>query len=195
MHTYVYCGTIHNSKDWNKLGAGGVFQAQSGHGDLLHSGGLGAGTPRPLSSRVSGALGGVDVLRQGLPRGVDHRGEGGGVVDRHFGQLAAVDFDARQVESLDEAVVGHPLGAHGRVDAGDPQLAELALAGLAVAVVVDERMGDLLLGLAVEPGALAPVARGPFEGGAALLRCVDCALDSCHGLLLLLPAFSGPAGT
>ena len=57
-----------------------------------------------------------------------------------------------------------PLRAGRGVDALDPQLAEVALAVLAVAVGVDERVGDLLLRLAVQARALAAVTAGAARG-------------------------------
>src|SRR5262249_29652905 len=113
--------------------------------------------------------------------GLDQRCEGGRVVDGQVGEDLAADLDAGEVEALDEPVVGHPVGASRRVDALDPELAEVALARLAVAVAVDQRVGDLLLGLAVEARALAAVAAGALEGGTTLLVGVHCPLDACHG--------------
>src|SRR5699024_9313982 len=49
-----------------------------------------------------------------------------------------------------------------------------------VTVAVDQRVSDLLLGLAVEAGPLAPVAAGALEGNPALLVGVDCPLHACH---------------
>ena len=94
-----------------------------------------------------GNLGCVHVFRKRSLGGIDHRGETGGIIDGHFSELTAINFNSGQSQALDEAVVGHAFGAHGRVDAGDPQLAEIVLPLLAVAVVVDEGMGDLFLGL------------------------------------------------
>ena len=87
----------------------------------------------------------------------------GDVVDGQVGQDLAVDLDTGGLEALDEAVVGHPLGAGRGVDPLDPQLAEVALVLAPVVVAVDQRVGDLLLRLAVEPRALAAVAAGALE--------------------------------
>ena len=88
--------------------------------------------------------------------------------------------DAGKVQALDEAVVGDAFGADGSVDALDPQLAEVALASLAVAEVVGKGVQQLLLGLTVQAGALAAVAGSPLENDATLLVGVYCALDTCH---------------
>ena len=100
--------------------------------------------------------------------------------DGELGEHAPVDLDAGQAQALDEPVVGHALGADGGVDALDPQAAEVALAGAAVAEGVDAGVGDLLLGLAVEAGALAAVARGLLENRTTLLVGVDSPLHTCH---------------
>src|SRR5690606_16892383 len=115
------------------------------------------------ANRVSGRDGRVDVLREGRLRDPDERRERRRVVDREVGEHTAVDRDLGGLEALDEAVVGKALGAGRGVDALDPQLAEVALARLAVAVGVHHRVGDLLLGLAVQARTLPAVARGLLE--------------------------------
>src|SRR2546423_2507360 len=134
----------------------------------------------PLGCGSGRGLGRVDVGRQGLLGHLDQGAERLGVVDGQLGQDLAVDLDASQVQALDEAVVGHALGAGRGVDALDPQPAEVALAVLAVPVGVDEGVGDLLLRLAVQPRALAAVAGGLLQDYPALLLGVHCPLDACH---------------
>src|SRR3712207_2159520 len=129
-----------------------------------------------------------DVCSSDLPRRLDERGECGRLVDGELGEDTTVQLDAGQLEALHEAVVGHVVLAGRGVDPGDPQLAEVALARLAVAVGVGGRVEDLLLGLAVEPRALAAVTAGRLEGGASLLLGVDRPLHACHGKLLTCPA-------
>src|SRR5690606_41771051 len=51
--------------------------------------------------------------------------------DGQVGQDAAVNADAGQVQTLDEAVVGEAVCAGRRVDALDPQATEVTLAGAA----------------------------------------------------------------
>src|SRR5690606_17341751 len=92
-------------------------------------------------------------LRRNIGLGdLDERGERGLVVHGQLGQHAAVDLDLRDLQALDEPVVGHPVGAGRGVDPLDPQATEVTLAGATVTVAVDQRVGDLLLGLAVEAG-------------------------------------------
>src|SRR5437764_769158 len=99
------------------------------------------------------------------------------------------------LQALDEAVVGHAVGASGRVDALDPQRAEVALARAAVAIGIVERVEHLLLRLAVEPGPLAAVAAGPLENDATLLVGVDRPLYACHGRTPCIIRREAPVGT
>src|SRR5699024_7189899 len=102
------------------------------------------------------------------------------VVDCELGEHAAVDLDLGGAQALDEPVVGHPVRAGTGVDALDPETTEVALLGAAVTVAVLQRVGDLLPGLAVEAGPLAPVAAGALEDDPALLVGVDRPLHACH---------------
>src|SRR6185437_12548677 len=144
---------------------------------------------RRLSGGATDALGGDGLLGH-----CHQRGEGRLVGDREFGQDLAVGLHAGQSQALDEPVVGHVDGPGGGVDPGDPQLAEVTLAGLAVPVGVGRRVQQLLLGLAVQPGPLAPVAGGCLEGGPALLLGVDRPLDACHVGCPCSSGRPGPAG-
>src|SRR5688500_16736865 len=111
----------------------------------------------------SGALRSVDVLGQRLLGRLDERGEGRGLVHRELGEHATVDLHTREAEALDEAVVRDAVLAARSVDALDPQAAEVALALATVTVRVDERVGDLLLRLAVQARTLTPVTGGALE--------------------------------
>src|SRR6185503_4861174 len=134
-----------------------------------------AGLSGSLGGSAAGALG-----RDGSPRDLDDRRERRGVVDGQVGQDLAVDLDLGEPEALDQAVVGQAVGPGPRVDPGDPQLAEVALAVTPVTVRVLHRVQHLLLGLAVQPRALPAVAARGLEQGAALLLGVDRTLDACH---------------
>src|SRR5699024_3670488 len=132
------------------------------------------------------ALRRVHVLRQSL-LGLLHEGvERRGVVDGQLGEHPAVDLHPGGAQTLHEPVVGHPPGAGRSVDPRDPQPAEVTRAGRAVTVGVGARVRHLLLGLAVQPGALAAVTAGALEGRPALLMGVDRPLDACHVLLLVV---------
>src|SRR5207249_9688155 len=73
-----------------------------------------------------------------------------------------------------------PFLPRGRVDAHDPEPPERPLLVLAVAVGVDERMVELLLGALVARVLQAPVAAGLLEHLAALLACVNRSFDARH---------------
>src|SRR5690606_23275151 len=130
---------------------------------------------------LGGGAGATGVLGgDGRAGGGDQGVERGGVVDRQVSPVLAVDLDSGQAESLDQPVVAHAVGARPGVDPGDPQSPEVTLAVLAVPVGVLHRVQHLLLGLAVEPGALAPVPLGALRDRPALLARVHCPLDACH---------------
>src|SRR5882724_3401515 len=129
--------------------------------------------------------GGAQVSREGLASHLDQGGEGRGVGDGQLSEHPPVDLDTGDLEALDEPVVGHALGAGRGIDPLDPQPPERALAVLAVAVGVGHGVERLLLGLAVQPGPLAPVTARPLQDDPALLVGVDCPLHACH--LVRLP--------
>src|SRR5262245_5684440 len=108
-----------------------------------------------------------------------------GVVDGEVREDLAIHLHARETQALDKAVVRHAVRASAGIDSRDPQLAEIALAVTAVTIRVLHRVQHLLLRLAVQAGALATVAAGPFQDGPALLLGVYCPLDACHVSLLL----------
>src|SRR6478736_2373207 len=115
-----------------------------------------------------------------LAGGIGKSAEGLGVADGDVGQHLAVELDAGQLEPVDEHAVAHAVLAGGRVDADDPQAAEVALAVAAVAVGVGVGLHDRFLGPLVVGVRLSAEALGPLERGAALLARVDGALDAGH---------------
>ena len=102
------------------------------------------------------------------------------IVDSHVGEHLAVELDAGPLQTVHEHGVGHAVLAGASVDAGDPELADLALLVAAIAVLVLERMIDLLLGLGVGAGLGTIVALRAAEDGAALLAGVDGTLNTSH---------------
>src|SRR6478609_2110688 len=72
--------------------------------------------------------------------------EGARILDRDAGEHLAVELDPGLAAAGDELVVREPLGARGCVDAHDPEPPHVALAALAVAIGVDERVLDRLVG-------------------------------------------------
>src|SRR5699024_4681664 len=121
---------------------------------------------------------GVDVLGEGVLGDLDQGGERRRAVHGELGEHAAVDLDTREAEALDEAVVGHAVGAGRGVDVLDPKLVEVVLVLLAVAEVVGLRVQHLLLRLAVESRAVAVVAAGLLEDFPTLLLGVVRPLDA-----------------
>jgi hypothetical protein len=67
-------------------------------------------------------------------------------VDGHVGQHLAIDLDAGLAETVDQAAIGQAVLSRGGVDTLDPQRAEIALADLAVAIGILQRLLDRLLG-------------------------------------------------
>ena len=121
----------------------------------------------PTASRAAFACSAIDA-------------EGGRIADREVGEHLPVELDLRLAAAGDELVVREPVLARGRVDADDPEAAHRPLPVLAVAVGVDERVLDLLLGARVGLGLEAPVALGLLEDLAPLLARVDGSLDARH---------------
>ena len=114
--------------------------------------------PRPLlergfpsvtlnQRRSSGFLRSVHISRKNSLGLLDDGLEGLRIGDGQLGESTTIQFDASEVQALDETVVSDALCADGSVDALDPQLAEVALASLAVAEVVGKGVKQLLLGL------------------------------------------------
>src|SRR5262245_11877863 len=109
-------------------------------------------------------------LRRRAGRALRQRGElaeGLRVVERQRREHLAVDLDRGRLEPCHQAAVRQPVPAARRVDADDPQAAELPLLLLAVAVGVGEPALDGLAGLAI-----------------GLPSATDVALRHLHGLLV-----------
>src|SRR6185312_16283362 len=85
-----------------------------------------------------------------------------------------------------ELRVGHVVLARRRVDPGDPQPAEVALAVAPVAVAVLVGLEQRLLGHPIVATRVAPEALGQREGRAALLTRVYRTLDPRHPRVLRL---------
>src|SRR5262249_32817898 len=111
-----------------------------------------------------------------------NRGEGCGVVDREIREDLAVELDAGLAAAVHELVVRQPVRARRRVDPRDPELPEVALLHLPVAVGVDERPVDLLLRVPVVGALPAPVALRLLENLAPLLLRMERPLDARHFL-------------
>src|SRR4051794_35538660 len=99
-----------------------------------------------------------------MPLGLlDNRRESRRLGDGEIGQDLAIHCDAGADEAGDEARIGQAVLAHRRVDALNPQGAEFALAVLAIAVGVLQRLVDRGLGGADRVLAPAEEALGGFQ--------------------------------
>src|SRR5205807_3334660 len=127
-----------------------------------------------------GCFGAVASSRERGLRLLGDRAERGRVADREVGEYLPVELDPGLRAAVHELVVREAVRAGRRVDPGDPELPELALPHLPVAVGVDERVLDLLLGVTVVGAFTPPVALRLLEDLAALLVRVDGSLDPRH---------------
>src|SRR4029077_17611233 len=87
--------------------------------------------------------------------------------------------------------VGEVVRAGGRVDADDPEPAEVALAHAPVAIGVLQAVLDLLLRALLDLRLQAPVAGGLGQNLAALLARVNGSLDAGHETGLLSACRAG----
>jgi hypothetical protein len=97
--------------------------------------------------------------------------EGRLIMNRDVRKNLAVDRDVRKFQPFNEAAVGDSLGTDGRTETGDPESAEIALTGFAIAVGPIFTLHLRVFRVAEEFGAATAIAlRGiddPFAAGAA----------------------------
>jgi hypothetical protein len=105
------------------------------------------------------------------PCSLRQRREGSGVADGEVGEDFTIDLDAGLAEAVHEDAVAHIVLVSGRVDADDPEAAELALLVLAIAVGVRPATLDIFL------GGLPELAAGT-EGAASSLHHLLLPLQS-----------------
>src|SRR4029453_18444386 len=106
------------------------------------------------------------------------------VLHGELGEDLAVDFHAGDLEPVDQATVRDAVLARGRVDARDPELAELALALLAIAIGVLPTLVDGFARGLEQAMARAVVALRGLENPVAPLLRTGSAFDSRHRCLL-----------
>src|SRR6478609_4232731 len=129
--------------------------------------GLRAASGRCVREPTGRMVGSAPESAGGWERLIGHLhqcGERTGIGDGEVGEDLAIDLDLGELQPVDEAAVAGAVLAARRVDALDPQLAEVALARPAIPVRVLQRVHDLLVGGAVGPALVAVVALGPLEG-------------------------------
>src|SRR5688572_24279553 len=73
---------------------------------------------------------------QRLAGGVGNRGKRGRIMHGQVGKNLPVDFETGELQAIHEDAVAHVVLASRRVDTRDPQLAEITLLRLAIAVGV-----------------------------------------------------------
>src|SRR5258708_2211995 len=106
------------------------------------------------------------------------------VAHRDVGQNLPVHLDARELQSVHEDGVAHVVLPGTRVDADDPQPAEIPLFVLAIAVGVLPSALDVLLGRLPELGTSAEHALGVLEDLLLPLETRDVGNGTWHGRLL-----------
>src|SRR5690606_35702588 len=106
-------------------------------------------------------------------------------MDGHVRQNLAVDLDTSLVQTVDETAVGQAMLACRCVDALDPQSAEIALAGLAIAVSILQRLLDCLLGDADSILAAAVETLGCVQNFLVLGMGGNAPLNTCHCMISL----------
>src|ERR1700734_2004469 len=102
------------------------------------------------------------------------------VAHGNVGEHLAVELHAGERQAVHELRVAHAVEPGRRVDAGDPELAEVALAVAPVAVGVFVGLQQRLLGAPVVRVRLTAEALGLLENCPALLASVDGTLDPGH---------------
>ena len=102
-------------------------------------------------------------------------------MDGQFAEGLAVEGDVGGLHAGHKRAVLQPLGAHGRIDADDPQAAEVALLALAVLVRIHAGTREGILGVAIQFGLIAKVTLGFTQGALAARFGVDGVGYAGHG--------------
>ena len=119
-------------------------------------------------------------LFQSSLRDLDQRGKSLGVVDGHVGEHLTVELDASLVEAIHKHGVGHTVDTSSSVDAGNPETTNLALLVATIAVLVLQRVTDLLLRLLIMARLSSVVALRTSEDNATLLLSGNRTLNTWH---------------
>src|SRR3954463_5125105 len=112
------------------------------------------------------------------------RGKSGGLVHGQVREHLAVDVDTGLLEAIDETAVAQVELAGRRIDALDPQRAEVAFLEPAAAVRVLAGLDDGLLRSAEYLATGVVVALRLLENFLVACTGSDAAFDSCHLLVL-----------
>src|SRR5690606_37855261 len=93
------------------------------------------------------------------------------ITHSQVGQCLAIQPNLGHLETVHEATVGQPVHPRGRVDARDPQTAEVALLVAAIAIGVPVRLHHGLVGAAEQLGACSPLTLGHAENLLVTTTC------------------------
>src|ERR1700676_489640 len=107
------------------------------------------------------------------------------VMYRKIGEHLAIDGEARLAQPVDQRAIGHPAQTRRRVDASDPQRAELTLLFAPSAIGVLTGLDDRLLGGAEDFAPGIEIALCFLENFLVPSARDDTAFNSCHVLILL----------
>src|SRR6516164_424103 len=148
-----------------------------------------ARSPHAATSASASCVRTVRSAKSGLPSAdpegglclLRERTERRGVVHRDIGEHLAVDLDAGFVQSVDDATVGESVDTRRRVDARDPERAELALVLPPVAVGVLPCLDDGLLRRAIDLAPGIVVALRLAKNFLVTAPGRHATLYSCHG--------------
>ena len=121
------------------------------------------------------------LLQSGLGK-LAESGEGLGIVDGGLGEHLAVHVNARELETVHEGGVVHPVELAARADAGDPQGTEISLLLLASDICVTAGLHDLLVRHLEVTGLVAPVALCQAKHLASVLAQSSTIVHSCDVL-------------
>ena len=109
-----------------------------------------------------------------------------GLIHGEIGEHLAVDFDTGLLEAVDDPAVAQPELTRGGVDARDPERAEVALLGAAIAIRILAGLDDGLLGSAEYLATGVVVALRLASEFSCDGTGSDATFDSCHVLVLAL---------
>src|ERR1700730_11235151 len=107
------------------------------------------------------------------------------VMDRKIREDLAIDGETRFIQTVDQRAIGHSAQTRRRVDASDPQRAELTLLFAPAAIGVLTGLDDRLLGGAEDFAPGIEIALRFLENFLVPTSRDDTAFNSCHVCLLI----------
>ncbi len=125
-------------------------------------------------------LGGCELFSQVSFGSLGQLAKRGHIFKRQMGQQLAVDFDAGAAQTIHQSAVRNTTNSGARIDANDPQRAELALFLAAIAVGVLAGFGYRLLGNAKHLAPRPRITLGFFKNFLVARTSGDAAFYSGH---------------